>query len=155
MKPIDTYIRTKVSDNGITVIDYQPGNGTRYELMFGHMPNIEDADGPHLFFCARINGGGGEVVRHSIGSYCHFTYVSEKMKLGDEDAKAVAHVVNTVNFRDYPDVFSPSQLVQILPRGMKEDLEAPFSHMTEEEGLEYARSEHLSGQQEQAEGEAQ
>ena len=127
MKPIEHYIRTKVSDNGITVIDYQPGNGSRYELMFGHMPNLEDPDGPHLFFCARINGAGGEVVRHSINNYCHFTYVAEKMRIGDEDAKAIAHVINTVNLRDYLKDFSISQIEQILPRGIKENVEAPFS----------------------------
>jgi len=136
MKPIDTYIRKKVSQNGITVIDYQPGNGSRYELMFGHMPNLEDPDGPHTFFCARVNAGGGEVVLHSINSYCHFTYVSEKMRIGDEDAKAIAHVINTVNLRDYLEGFSISQIEQILPRGIKEDVEAPFSvknHKTLEE----------------------
>jgi len=132
MKPIDTYIRTKVSDNGITVIDYQPGNGTRYELMFGHMPNMEDPDGPHIFFCAKVNAGGGDIVLHSINNYCHFTYVAEKMRIGDEDAKAIAHVINTVNLRDYLKDFSISQIEQILPRGIKENVEAPFSTKNQE-----------------------
>ena len=63
-------------------------------------------------------GSGGVTVTHSTGGYCHWSYVKEKMAVGGEDAKAIAHFINTLICRDY----TPAN--EELPRGMKKE-EAP------------------------------
>ena len=124
MKDIDNYITGGTeTTTGIGVASYQPGNGTRYSLLYGNAPYIEDLDGPHHFFCTWFpDGGGGVTVQHSLYTYCHFTYVSEKMGVGDEDAKAIAHFINSLNCRDYPDDYSKG-INHILPRGIKKEAE--------------------------------
>jgi len=109
------------SHYGANVAFFEPGNGTRYELMYGKTPNIHNLDGPDLFFCTWMkNGGtGGVTVMHPLKGYCHYSYVKEKMELhSSEDSKAIAHFINTLNCRDY----TPAN--QELPRGMQKE-EAP------------------------------
>ena len=124
-KLIDNHIKGGAENHcGITVVFFEPGNGTRYELMYGETPNIHDTNGPDLFFCTWMkNGGGGITVQHPSSGYCHFTYVSEKMGIGEEDAKAIAHFINTLICRDY----TPAN--QELPRGMKKE-ETPCQNGT-------------------------
>ena len=103
----------------ITTAQFEPGNGTRYDLLWGDCPDGNDPDGPHLFFCTWLkNGGsGGVTVTHPIGGYCHFSYVAEKMEIGGEDAKAIAHLINSLNCRSYT-----VQDLDTLPRGVRERL---------------------------------
>lgn len=104
----------------VGVLFYEPGNGTRYEMMYGHTPYIHDPDSPIQFFATwmKNNGSGGVTVKHSANSYCHWSYVKEKMELhSHEDAKAIAHFINTMNYKNYkPDT-------ETLPRGLREELE--------------------------------
>jgi len=94
---------------------FTPGGG-RYHLIWGHVPDINDPDGPLKFICTWMNrGGGGVTVMHQIGTFCHWTYVDEKMGVGEENAKAIAHFINSVNFFDY----KPENYLADLPRGVK------------------------------------
>ena len=94
---------------------YAPGGG-RFHLVWGHVPDINDPDGPLKLICTWMNrGGGGLTVMHQIGTFCHWTYVDEKMGVGEENAKALAHFINSVNFFDY----KPEKHTADLPRSMK------------------------------------
>jgi len=120
--PIKPYVE-KWEEHGarIGAVHYYPGNGTKYDLMYGRTPNLDDRDGPEQFFCTWLEGASGRTVKHSIGGYCHWTYTKEKMRLSNqEDAKAISHFINSINCRDYPYPASHSQ--DILPRGMKEEV---------------------------------
>ena len=99
---------------------YAPGGG-RFHLVWGHVPDINDPDGPLKFICTWMNnGGGGVTVMHHIGSFCHWSYVKEKMRLDGENAKTIAHFLNSVNFFDY-DI---GNHIADLPRGIKESQRA-------------------------------
>jgi|TARA_R100000049_G_C1897945_1_gene48885 hypothetical protein len=113
----------------VGVCNYQPGNGTRYNLVYGYTPNVCDLDGPNQFFCSwmKRGGSGGATVKHSAGGYCHWSYVKEKMAVGGEDAKAIAHFINQIICLDY----EPTN--DVLPRGLKE--EPDMSQWTPSDGF--------------------
>jgi len=122
MKDIDNFIsRGAELTSHLGVCYYQPGNGTRYEMLYGHTPYLEDKDGPHQFFCTWLTGAGGRTVKHSIGGFCHWSYTKEKMKLNShEDAKAISHFINSLNCKDYPSKFLKG-INDLLPRGIREE----------------------------------
>ena len=130
---------------------YSPEPGSKYHLIWGHTPDIHDIDGMFRFTCTWMHGAGGVTIMHSIGDYCHYTYVSEKMEIGDEDAKAIAHFINLMNCVDYkPEEFSHHEM---LPRGVRQayELNAEVKKMDEgnsikgiEKQMEEALEEALS-----------
>ena len=66
--------------------DYQPGNATRYDLLYGP---IEGEDRYALVYFDR--GGGGVALRFCYFDNPHPAYIKEKMRLcfeGDADALA-------------------------------------------------------------------
>jgi len=72
-------IKVRVENGPVTLIDYQPGNGSRYTLTF---TRIEPGDGAALLGLARESGGyvvsyeQGETSQvFSLGGYVHWTYV--------------------------------------------------------------------------------
>ena len=113
---MNMYDGQKEVESRVGVVNYQPGNGTRYNLIYGYTPYIFDLDGPHHFFCSwmKYGGSGGVTVKHSAG-YCHWSYVKEKMVINTEDAKAIAHFINQIICRDY----EPTD--DVLPQGIKKE----------------------------------
>ena len=73
---------------------YEPGNGTRYDLIWGYVPGYNNKG--HVLMVSWMRGGGSGGVSMVIGegSFAHETYVSEKMGLGQADAEALAAFIN-------------------------------------------------------------
>ena len=117
------YVDAFCMDSKIGIAVYEPGNMGRYELIFGYSPALEqkhgDSDFPQRnFFCAWMvkGGSGGNIIKTMEGSYTHFSYVKEKLSLhSHEDAKAIAHFINTLNC----DTYKPSP--EDLPRGHEQE----------------------------------
>ena len=61
--------------------DWQPGNGTRYDLI------LTNLKGHWLITWLRFGGSGGPSLLFS--GYLHYTYVMEKMSVGIADAVAI------------------------------------------------------------------
>lgn len=81
------------------VIDYQPGNGTRYVLSFQHITDPGCAQ--HL----GVSGGGcvvGWVDHLTIvvptyrGAFLDWSYVAEKLKVNKADAVVLAEVIGYI-----------------------------------------------------------
>lgn len=73
---------------------YEPGNGTRYDLLWGYVPGYSNKDLMLMVTWMRSGGSGGVSIIVSLGSFAHETYVSEKMDVGQADAKALADFIN-------------------------------------------------------------
>lgn len=61
--------------------DWQPGNGTRYDLIYGEVGN------KNLIGWMRQGGSGGCVMLFS--AFLHYSYVMEKMQIGIADAVGI------------------------------------------------------------------
>lgn len=83
---------------------FEPGGCSRYTIS-------EVPHGDHTVFILWMNNSGKAM--RSVGKFTHWTYVAEKMKLNEEDAKAVSFFINSRNEGYVP-------MVQDLPREMKE-----------------------------------
>lgn len=70
-------------------IPYEPGNGTRYDLVFGRVPGITPDREP-LFMVTWLRNGGGGVSMTLRQDVPVHTYISEKLDCGEVDAKAIA-----------------------------------------------------------------
>ncbi|MAH47729.1 hypothetical protein CMI37_18050 [Candidatus Pacearchaeota archaeon] len=97
---------------------YSPSPDKKYQLTWCLAPDLLDFDGPHKFSLTWMqSGNGGITVIHPIGAFCHYTYVSEKLRIDEEDAKVLAHFMNSINCYNYnPADFSDD----ILPQGVKD-----------------------------------
>lgn len=72
--------------------DFCPGNGARYDLMYGKVPN-----GGYLLVWLKRGGSGGCAFRFHADSYVHSSYLAEKMDLTKwmGDAYALCAFLNT------------------------------------------------------------
>jgi len=77
--------------------DWQPGNGTRYDLFYG--TTAKD----RAFVSWMLYGGaGGKSMAFS--SYLHYTYVMEKMQVGISDAVGILKFLEEMGHAvGYPD----------------------------------------------------
>lgn len=71
---------------GLTSYRFEPGNGTRYDLLFGRTQIVTGDDGklwPHLVLLVWMyNGGsGGGALRFDPDGFLHHSYLSEKMPM--------------------------------------------------------------------------
>jgi len=79
---------------------YEPGNGTRYDLIWGYVPPYNTqrigmpTDPVFMLTWMRSGGSGGVSIVVGPGSFTHETYVSEKMNVGAADAEALAAFIN-------------------------------------------------------------
>ena len=73
---------------------YEPGNGTRYDLIWGHVPGYGNKDHVLMVTWMRGGGSGGVSIAIGPGSFAHETYVSEKMGVGMADAEVLAAFIN-------------------------------------------------------------
>ena len=76
---------------------YEPGNGTRYDLIWGWVPGY-NGKGHVLMVTWMKRGGsggsGGTTMVVGAGSFAHESYVSEKMDVGQADAQVLAAFIN-------------------------------------------------------------
>ena len=64
--------------------DFQPGNATRYDLLYGRLP-----DGRLLLCWLSKGGSGGTAFRFHPDSFIASDYLSEKMGCNEADADAL------------------------------------------------------------------
>jgi len=62
---------------------YEPGNGTRYDLLFGR------ADEHLLLVWLHRGGSGGSALHWSGNNFLHWTYLAEKLNAGRADIAAL------------------------------------------------------------------
>ena len=75
---------------------YEPGNGTRYDIIYGNAPGYsEDSSDVFLLTWMLRGGSGGSTI--AVNSFTHWTYVQEKMNVQEADAKALAEFINNSN----------------------------------------------------------
>ena len=74
---------------------YEPGNGTRYDLIWGWVPGYNGKGHVLMVTWMKRGGSGGVSMVVGEGSFAHETYVSEKMDVGEADAKALADFINS------------------------------------------------------------
>jgi len=73
---------------------YEPGNGTRYDIIWGWAPGYNNKDHVFMLTWMRSGGSGGVSIVVGPGSFAHWTYVSEKMDVGQADAEVLAAFIN-------------------------------------------------------------
>jgi len=79
-----------MSDYGVRAYEWCPGNGTRYDILFGQVtPNW------YLICWMRLGGSGGVAFRFEHGSHVHFSYIMEKMKINAADADGILCFLET------------------------------------------------------------
>ena len=88
---------------------FEPGGGSRYT-----MSEVPCGNGT-VFILWNNNSGKAMKV---ISAFTHWVYVAEKLRLNEEDAKAVAFFINS-RVREPWDGYEPEP--QDLPRGMDGD----------------------------------
>jgi hypothetical protein len=85
--------------NPVRVVDYQPGNGTRYHLVFvgPYVPTFatEKLDLAGCYTVTHlVDGKGRTMTVANTGTYLSMDYVAEKLGLSStEDAKVLAEVI--------------------------------------------------------------
>jgi len=57
-------------------IDWQPGNGTRYDIVYA-----QDSRGRVYFTWLQYGGSGGTTFSFTPGTYVHYSYLMEKMSI--------------------------------------------------------------------------
>ncbi len=70
-------------DNWVDWYDWEPGNGTRYSLIYGKINESK------FFLCLRLYGLGDRFMVISEPGYLHHTYIEEKLDTNTADAVAV------------------------------------------------------------------
>ncbi len=79
---------------------YEPGNGTRYHLVYGRIGGAGGGMITDKYMIAWLSGGGsgGSCFRwqhyDDLRSY-HWSYISEKMGIREADAKAIVEFMES------------------------------------------------------------
>jgi|TARA_Y100000310_G_scaffold332554_1_gene408378 hypothetical protein len=74
--------------------EYEPGNGTRYDLIYGMTPHRSPGPDSKQFMLIWMKRGGSGGVAVAVGNRVHPSYVAEKMGVGSEDARVLAEFIN-------------------------------------------------------------
>ncbi len=83
----------KMFESHIQRAVWEPGNGTRYDLLYGE---YLDAQGKPLFFITwlRLGGSGGTTLSWP-GCPVHYSYMTEKMQVNCADAAGIMAYLKT------------------------------------------------------------
>ena len=83
----------KMFESHIDRVDWEPGNSTRYDLMYGE---YLDAKGKPMFFITwlRLGGSGGTTLSWR-GDGRHWSYVCEKMSINMANAAGIMAYLKT------------------------------------------------------------
>jgi hypothetical protein len=101
-----------VSNCPVRVVDYQPGNGTAYHLVFTPIP-ITDASeriGVGQSHLVTLVNYGRSMVVADTGGYLSPSYVALKLKVGAGDAVVLAEIIAHFTGRTADDASRPDVL---------------------------------------------
>ncbi len=83
-KPMDQAIVSAIVGNSTLFVDYQPGNGTKYEVLFIENPKAKSL----LPFTAVVVNFRSTM--QLMGGWVHYSYVQEKLRCSQGDAEPLA-----------------------------------------------------------------
>mgnify|MGYP003144478604 CR=1 FL=1 len=70
--------------------EWCPGNGTRYNLLYG-----KTSEGRYLIAWMKFGGSGGVCFSWNEGTHIHYDYIGEKMDLRRGDAAGILAFLET------------------------------------------------------------
>jgi len=86
-------MQPKMFESHVQRVDWQPGNGTRYDLIYGE---YLDARAKPMFFITWLqSAGSGGVTLSWSGDALHWSYVCEKMGLNIANAAGIMAYLKT------------------------------------------------------------
>jgi hypothetical protein len=111
-KPIGDSITAQVHFKNITMVEYQPGNGTRYTLQIVDYTGIntptptvnlnplvaramDDMGFGGNYTVASMCDGKGTVMTVRPGGFLAASYVQEKLRVCEADARVLAEIIAT------------------------------------------------------------
>jgi hypothetical protein len=100
-KSIEQSIKCQYTHDSTTILDYQPGNGSKYILHITCLdwlkdapPTVIDRVGGNCFTVALLTEGHGTCMTVSdTGGYLSADYVAEKLKVGYPDAVVLSEII--------------------------------------------------------------
>jgi hypothetical protein len=98
---VEEGITQRYVEDGVTVVCYEPGNGTRYVLTFTKVPDeacMLLAVSPGATIVADINHQVAYVFQPK--GILHFNYVGHKMKRSEPDSIVIAELIGHVMKRE-------------------------------------------------------
>lgn len=69
------------SNTNVERYDWQPGNGTRYDLLYGNVGSYS--------FVTWLARGGSAGSTMLFSDFLHYTYMTEKMNINEADAAGI------------------------------------------------------------------
>jgi hypothetical protein len=105
-KPIGDSITAQVHFGNITMVEYQPGNGTRYTLQIVDYTGtnalnplvaraMDDMGFGGNYTVASMCDGKGTVMTVRPGGFLAASYVQEKLRVCEADARVLAEIIAT------------------------------------------------------------
>lgn len=95
----------------VTVLEYQPGNGTRYVLQITYLagdPSLDNVGLNDMYTVALLTSGCGACMTvRAGGGYLSPGYVGEKLKLGFHEARVLAEIIAKHTDRPADDASKP------------------------------------------------
>ena len=91
-------IKNQTSHGPVTVVEYQPGNGSRYEVHFTDMGAF-NMDGNPRWTVSLLTVGSGTAMTLAEKGYLDPSYVAEKLKVGMPDAIVLTQLISHVTGR--------------------------------------------------------
>lgn len=88
-KPIADSIKSMIPCGNTTVLEYQPGNGSRYII---HLTDLRSMGG-HRVFALMTEGHGTCMTVMPGAGYLASGYVREKLKVGLGDSVVIAELI--------------------------------------------------------------
>jgi len=102
-------------------VDWQPGNGSRYDILYGEYIN---ADGKPMFFVTwlRLGGSGGSTLSWDGLTLLHWSYLSEKMKVNEADAAGILSYLKKIHGHTVamPEDFNDNGVWSPKPQALEE-----------------------------------
>lgn len=90
-------IKNQTSHGPVTVVEYQPGNGSRYEVHFTDMGAFNH-EVPR-WTVSLLTVGSGTAMTLAEKGYLDPSYVAEKLKVGMPDAIVLTQLISHVTGR--------------------------------------------------------
>jgi hypothetical protein len=86
----------------VRFVDYQPGNGTRYNLVFTNINGTDEVGNNNGWLVTWLNSHDLKaMVVTDSGQLLHFSYVMEKMRACASDAVCLAEIIGYCTGRSY------------------------------------------------------
>ena len=100
----DGIVLERLLDTGTRVVEYQPGNGTRYVLVITRLTQPQSTaelrnalgtgDERDTYLVAKLNAGRGTAILvGGVDHFLHYRTVAEKLGVGLSDAVVLAELI--------------------------------------------------------------